>query len=166
MSTRQSAAVEAASSDWEHCPWRNRSALLPTAATIHHGAQGSSQSGADVGPIPEILAITLMMRHPSAPFTAVVNDLDDGTLQSVALSYLRCAISLETIEPRLELPGKWLMALETRTERRHSESKIEWLRIQWPRASDKEQTTGNSLAHFAQNAFTLITHRWLIKSSF
>ena len=62
-----------------------------------------------------------MLRHPSAPFTAVVNDLDDGTLQSVALSYLRCAISLETIEPRLELPGKWLGALETKTERRDSE---------------------------------------------
>jgi hypothetical protein len=98
-------------------------------------------------------AITLMMRHPSAPFTAVVNDLDDGTLQSVALSYLRCAISLETIEPRLELPGKWLRALETKTESRDSESKIEWLRIQWPRASDKEQTTDDSFGSFRAKRF-------------
>ncbi len=86
-------------------------------------------------------AITLMMRHPSAPFTAVVNDLDDGTLQSMALSYLRCAISLETIEPRLELGEGWLEALDTRTGGGQSASVIEWLPIQWPPASYKGNTT-------------------------
>ena len=84
-------------------------------------------------------AITLMLRHPSAPFTAVVNDLDDRTLQSVALSYLRSAISLE-IEPRLELPDNWLKALDT--ESRGTASEVEWLPIQWPPADyDGDVTT-------------------------
>ena len=59
---------------------------------------------------------TLMLRHPSAPFAAVVPDLDDRTLQSVARSYLQRAISLG-MEPWRELPDWWLEGLELEAEK-------------------------------------------------
>ena len=74
---------------------------------------------------------TLLLRHPSAPFSAGVNDLDDQTLQSVALSYLN-AISLQDIEPRLKLPDDWLEALDTNKGSGQPASPVEWLQIQWP----------------------------------
>jgi hypothetical protein len=80
-------------------------------------------------------ATTLLLRHPSAPFSAGVNDLDDQTLRSVALSYLRSAISLE-LEPRLELPDDWLKALETKTESGDATSAFGWLSIEWPEKKD------------------------------
>jgi len=88
-------------------------------------------------------AITLMLRHPSAPFTAGVNDLDDETLRSVALSYLRSAISLE-IEPRLELE-RVLKALDTNTKNRDADFAVEWLPIQWP---EKDGTAAGRFGSF------------------
>jgi hypothetical protein len=80
---------------------------------------------------------TLMLRHPNAPFTMVVNDLDDRTLQSVTRAYLQRAISLG-IEPSRELPDRWLQALGLKRKSSQFASDFGWLPIQWPATSDDD----------------------------
>jgi hypothetical protein len=84
---------------------------------------------------------TLLLRHPSAPFTAVVKDLDDRTLRSLAFSYLARAIELTDIVPRLELPKEWLQALNPNNRDLRLASAFGWLPIQWPPSSFEDETT-------------------------
>jgi hypothetical protein len=97
---------------------------------------------------------TLLLHHPSAPFTAVLNDLDDLTLQSLAFSYLERAIELDIVPP-LELPDEWLQALDTKKRNLRLASAFGWLPIQWPPASFKDESTpADPLVSFRAERFS------------
>jgi len=74
----------------------------------------------------------VLLRHPTAPYKAVVTNLDDATMQRLAYDYLRRAVALRTIQPRLQLPDGWLASLDPRKKMKASPAEVAWLKIQWP----------------------------------
>ena len=97
---------------------------------------------------------TLLLRHPGTPFIAMVKDLDDRTLQSLAFSYLERAIELTTIEPRLQLPDEWLLALDTNKRNLREASAFGWLPIEWPPESFDEETLADPFVSFRAERFS------------
>jgi hypothetical protein len=84
---------------------------------------------------------TILLRHPCAPFTGVVKDLDNQTLQALAVAYIERAIELPDIVPRLELPMEWLQALNSTRITKRTAAAFGWLPIQWPPESFTNQQT-------------------------
>jgi len=84
---------------------------------------------------------TILLRHPCAPFTSVVKDLDNQTLQALAVAYIERAIELPDIVPRLELPMEWLQALNSTKITKRMAAAFGWLPIQWPPQSFTNQQT-------------------------
>jgi hypothetical protein len=77
----------------------------------------------------------VLLRHPTAPFVRIVNSDDDHTLQGVAYEYLAQAtntaddppLSSPPVDPPLELPPRWLKALNPQSGK---DPTFWWLPIQ------------------------------------
>lgn len=75
----------------------------------------------------------VLLRHPTAPFTDVVNKINDHEMQKVAFAYLDRASKLPDIDPRFELPEDWLLALNPdSTQDEELTDSFGWLPIGWP----------------------------------
>ena len=85
---------------------------------------------------------TVMLRHPTAPFigTASAGTLERD-LQGIAHSYLVAASNSQLINPSLELPDEWLLALDPA----NSDPAFGWLPLGWPTSNQ----TFNSLVSFS-----------------
>jgi len=85
---------------------------------------------------------TVLLRHPTAPFTgtASVTNLEDD-LKRIAHDYLVAASSSQLVEPSLGLPAEWLDALDPG----RSDPSFGWLPFGWPTTSQ----TLNSLVSFS-----------------
>jgi hypothetical protein len=84
---------------------------------------------------------TIAKKTIRAPFTGVVKDLDNQTLQALAVAYIERAIELPDIVPRLELPMEWLQALNSTKITKRMAAAFGWLPIQWPPESFTNQQT-------------------------
>lgn len=69
-----------------------------------------------------------LWRHPSAPFTADLADLEDETLQRTARDYLQQALACTQVQPRLQLPDAWARALLSPG----SDGRFAWMPVSWP----------------------------------
>src|SRR4030081_1911190 len=84
---------------------------------------------------------TILLRHPSAPFTGVVKDFRDQALRALAFAYLERATKLTDIQPRLEVPEEWLRALSSTKINPRLASAFGWLPIQWPPSNFEDEQT-------------------------
>jgi hypothetical protein len=55
--------------------------------------------------------IVVLLSHPSAPYFEIAADIQESTLREIAFRYIVAASQLD-IEPRLELEGDWMRALD------------------------------------------------------
>lgn len=117
-------------------PRRERSSWNPAGHAIWSRRQVDPNDAA---------ATTVLLRHPSAPFTTVVSDLGDNTLQRVAFDYLQRATDLTVISPALTLPDEWLAALGGAP--RHAAA-FGWLPIQWPPETSNDPELPDSYHSF------------------
>src|SRR3981189_2577497 len=99
---------------------------------------------------------TILLRHPSAPFTAVVKEFRDQALRALAFAYLERATKLTDIQPRLELPEEWLRALSSTKINPPPAPACGWLPIQWPPSNfEDEQTPADPFFSFRVGAFSV-----------
>jgi hypothetical protein len=99
---------------------------------------------------------TILLRHPSAPFTGVVKDFRDQALRALAFAYLERATKLTDIQPRLELPEEWLRALSSTKINPRLASAFGWLPIQWPPSNfEDEQTPADPFVSFRVERFSV-----------
>jgi hypothetical protein len=79
----------------------------------------------------------IVLRHPTAPYVDVVDEITDEKMQAVAYAYLELANSLPQIVPALDIPPALIKALGPSAT--PDLTSFRWLPIEWPPRSGDSQ---------------------------